>query len=58
MHHWHVLKPTLLNRISHHQLQDAADDDYDVETPEIGVFILSDGVGKPFSVHLAADDGL
>ena len=29
---------------------------YYVETPEIGVSILSDGVGKPFSVRLAADD--
>ena len=31
---------------------------YYVETPEMGVSILSDGVGKPFSVHPAADDDL
>ena len=29
---------------------------YYVETAEIGVSILSDGVGKPFSVRPAADD--
>ena len=38
--------------ISHHQLQDAA------ETPEMGVSIVSDGMGKPFSVHPAVDDDL
>ena len=31
---------------------------YYVETPEMGVFILSDGVGKPFSVSPATDDDL
>ena len=29
---------------------------YYVETPEIGVSILSDGMDKPFSVRPAADD--
>ena len=29
---------------------------YCVETPEMGVSILRDGVGKPFSVRPAADD--
>ena len=29
-----------------------------VETPEMGVIILSDGVSKPFSVRPAADDDL
>ena len=27
-----------------------------IETPEMGASILSDGVGKPFSVRPAADD--
>ena len=27
-----------------------------VETPEMGASMLSDGVGKPFSVRPAADD--
>ena len=27
-----------------------------IETPEMGVFILSDGMRKPFSVHSTADD--
>ena len=36
----------------------AADDDLYVETPEIGVSILSDGVGKLFSVGPATDDDL
>ena len=31
---------------------------YYVETPEMGITILSDGVGKPFSVRPAADDDL
>ena len=31
---------------------------YYVETPKMEVSILSDGVGKPFSVRLAADDDL
>ena len=31
---------------------------YYVETPEMVVSILSDGVGKPFSVRSAADDDL
>ena len=31
---------------------------YYVETPEMGVSILSDGVGKPFSMRLAAEDDL
>ena len=31
---------------------------YYVETPEMGVSILSDRVGKPFSVLHAADDDL
>ena len=31
---------------------------YYVETPEMGVSILSDGVGKPFSVRPTADDDL
>ena len=31
---------------------------YYVETPEMGVSILSDGVSKPFSVRPAADDDL
>ena len=31
---------------------------YYVETPEMGVSILSDWVGKPFSVRFAADDDL
>ena len=31
---------------------------YYVGTPEMGVSILSDGVGKPFSVRPAADDDL
>ena len=29
-----------------------------METPEMGVSILIDGVGKPFSVRPAADDDL
>ena len=29
-----------------------------IETPEMGASILSDGVGKPFSVRPAADDDL
>ena len=31
---------------------------YYVKTPEMGVSILSDGVGKPFSVRPAAGDDL
>ena len=31
---------------------------YYLETLEMGVSILSDRVGKPFSVHPAADDDL
>ena len=31
---------------------------YYVETPQMGVSILSDGVGKPFSVCPVADDDL
>ena len=31
---------------------------YYVKTPEMGVSILSDGVGKPFSMRPAADDDL
>ena len=31
---------------------------YYIEKSEIVVSILSDGVGKPFSVHPAADDDL
>ena len=31
---------------------------YYVETPVMGVSILSDGVGKPFSVRLVAEDDL
>ena len=31
---------------------------YYVETPEMSVSILSDGVGKPLSVRPAADDDL
>ena len=31
---------------------------YYAETPEMGVSILSDGVGKLFSVHPTADDDL
>ena len=27
-----------------------------IETPEMGVFIFSDGMSKPFSVHSTADD--
>ena len=31
---------------------------YYVETPEMGMSILSDRVGKPFSVRPAADDDI
>ena len=31
---------------------------YYVEMPEMGISILSDGVGKPFSLRPAADDDL
>ena len=36
----------------------AADDGLYVETPEMGVSILSDGVREPFSVRPGADDDL
>ena len=49
--------------ISHPQLQDAQCVlqlmmTYDVETPEMGVPILSNGVGNTFSVRPAAGDDL
>ena len=61
--YWNPYSKTFL--LSHPQLQDkpfsvcpAADVTYYVETPEMRVSILSDGVGKPFSVRPTADDDL
>ena len=66
----HEFDPRDIN-LNHHQLQDALRMAYSphhcvlqqmmtyyVETPEMGVSILSDGVNKPFSVRPVTDDDL